>query len=116
MSEPRRKEHPSDQLLDDAGWEDTEPVSADERATGYLPDGLVTLRYLWDAVRRHAGLWLATALVGMLAGIAFPFVLPPPAVATTKLLLTHRSGDDPAQAIATDVRLAAAWTRPATRK
>src|SRR5690606_25697543 len=107
-----------DRRDDDTGWVEPDldsdsdtgseaDLDADlERQPGFPPDGLVTLRYLWDAVRRHAHIWIATAVLGLVAGLAFPFVLPPPAVATTKLLLTHRSGDDPAQAIATDVRLA----------
>lgn len=87
------------------GWPDDEDA-ADERPVGYPPDGLVTLRYLWDAVRRHARLWGGLALAGLLLGAVAPVLLPPPGEATTKLLLTHRPGDDPAEAIATDVQLA----------
>lgn len=102
MSAPWTQERPDGV----AGWPDGGLAPGDDRGAAYPPDGLVTLRYLWDAGRRHARLWLVTGLLGLVAGFVFPFVLPPPAVATTKLLVAHRSGDDPAQAIATDVRLA----------
>lgn len=95
----------SDGLRSEPGWEvDGDPD--DEQAGAPVPAGLVTLRYLWDAVRRHARLWLVTAVLGLVAGIAFPYVLPPASVASTKLLLTHQPGDDALTAMATDVSLA----------
>jgi capsular polysaccharide biosynthesis protein len=94
----------SEDIRSDAAWD---VGDADEdQPGGPVPAGLVTLRYLWDAVRRHARLWLVTAAVGLLAGIAFPFVLPAASVASTKLLLTHQPGDDALSAMATDVSLA----------
>lgn len=89
----------------DVDWSDEEDTSV-ELPVGYLPDGLVTIRYLWDAVRRHVRLWVTIALAGLLVGALTHVVLPPPNVAATKLLLTHAPGDDPLQAVATDVQLA----------
>lgn len=82
-----------------------EDETAVEPPVGYLPDGLVTLRYVWDAVRRHVRLWVAIALLGLLVGSLVPVVLPPPSEATTRLLLSHREGVDTLQAMATDVKL-----------
>ena len=85
--------------------DDEDPFDSDERSNSYPPDSLVTFRFLFDAIRRHARIWIAAAVVGLIAGIAAPMVLPPPSVASTKLLLTHRDGDDPARAMATDVSM-----------
>lgn len=99
----------SDGLRPDSAW-DVDDGADDDQPAGPVPAGLVTLRYLWDAVRRHARLWVATAVLGLIAGIAFPYVLPPASVATTKLLLTHHPGDDALTAMATDVDLATTAT------
>jgi capsular polysaccharide biosynthesis protein len=92
----------------DAAWELDD--TGDDQPGGPIPTGLVTLRYLWDAVRRHTRLWLVTGAVGLLVGIAVPFVLPAPSVASTKLLLTHQPGDDALSAMTTDVSLATTET------
>ncbi|MBO0828027.1 MAG: hypothetical protein J2P24_09620 [Streptosporangiales bacterium] len=92
-------------LRPDTAWEvDGGPDG--EQLAGPVPAGLVTLRYLWDALLRHARLWLFTAAVGLVVGVAFPHVLPPAGVASTKLLLMHQPGDDALTAMATDVSLA----------
>ncbi len=89
------------------GWlEDDDGLFADEPSTSFPPDALVTFRFLRDALRRHLRIWLVLAIVGLAAGIASNFVLPSPSVSSAKLLLTHRDGDDPARAMATDVSLA----------
>jgi len=76
-----------------------------EPSTSYPPSNLVTIRYLWDAVRRHTRVWLSTALVGLLGGVALQVVLPPASEASVTLILTHREGEDPARAVLTDLSL-----------
>jgi capsular polysaccharide biosynthesis protein len=89
------------------GWlEDDDGLFADEPSTSFPPDALVTFRFLRDAVRRHLRIWLVLALVGLAGGIASNFALPSPSVSSAKLLLTHRDGDDPQRAMATDVSMA----------
>lgn len=90
----------------DTTWvDDEDPFDTDERSASYPPDSLVTIRFLFNAIRRHSRIWIATAMVGLIAALAFPVVMPPASVSSTKLLLTHRDGDDPARAIATDVSM-----------
>ncbi|WP_410787992.1 Wzz/FepE/Etk N-terminal domain-containing protein [Kribbella sp. C-35] len=102
MSEHWRAEQPGPETV----WsDDDELYGIDERTDSYPPDGLVTLRFLKDAVRRHARLWIIVAILGVAAGTAVPFVMPPPAESSAKLLLTHREGDNLDTAMATDESL-----------
>ncbi|HZO70315.1 MAG TPA: Wzz/FepE/Etk N-terminal domain-containing protein [Kribbellaceae bacterium] len=87
-------------------YDDDELYDDDERSSSYPPDNLVTFRFLFDAVRRHKRLWIMFALAGLAAALALPVVLPPASNSSAKILLTHRDGDDPAEAMATDVSLA----------
>ncbi len=97
----------SDEPQPGRGWYDDDELYDDEERSGsYPPDSLVTFRFLFDAVRRHKKLWILTALLGVLGALAFPYVLPPASSSSTKVLLTHRDGDDPTEAMATDVSLA----------
>ncbi|MQA82463.1 MAG: hypothetical protein GEV10_29050 [Streptosporangiales bacterium] len=78
----------------------------DERPVDFPPEGLVTLRYLWDAVRRHVRLWGTLAIAGIVLGLVVPVVLPSNSEASVKLLLVHEIGEDPLAAMATDTSLA----------
>lgn len=90
----------------DRVWsDDDELFDVDERSASYPPDSLVTFRFLWDAVRRHVAVWLTVALAGVVIGLAIPYVLPPAVTSSTKLVMTHRPGDDPTAAMATDLSL-----------
>lgn len=89
----------------DLKWIDDDELLTDEPSTSYPPDNLVTLRFLWDAVRRHTRIWVAIAMIGLITGLAVPAVLPAASQSSAKLLLTHREGDDPVRAMATDVSL-----------
>lgn len=100
----------SEEVGTDPLWVDDDDLYADERSSSYPPDTLVTLRFLWDAVRRHVRVWVAIALVGLAAGLALPAVLPPTSTSSARLLLTHRDGDDPARAMATDASLVTTHT------
>lgn len=87
-------------------WTDEESIARSaEWSRDDPPDGLVTLRFLWNAVRRQVRLWFAIALVGLAAGALLPVVRPAPSLASTQLLLTHETGSNPAEAIATDASL-----------
>ncbi len=90
----------------DPGWADDDGLFVNEPSTAFPPDSLVTFRFLRDALRRHMRIWLVLAAVGLLAGLGSTFVLPQPHVSSTRLLLTHKDGEDPAKAMATDVNLA----------
>jgi capsular polysaccharide biosynthesis protein len=94
----------------ETAWTDDDDLFVDERSTAFPPDALVTVRFLRDAVKRHRRIWLVLAFAGLLAGLAMPTVLPPAHVSSVRLVLTHREGDDPARAAATDVSLATTHT------
>jgi capsular polysaccharide biosynthesis protein len=68
--------------------------------------GLTRLPYLSAALRRRARLWITTAVIGLLLGAAFSVLKPAPFQASTSVLLTHPLGDDPVEAMQTDVALA----------
>ncbi|HEY0474638.1 MAG TPA: hypothetical protein VGD34_23370 [Kribbella sp.] len=95
----------SEQVRPDPAWIDDDDPFADERSIAYPPDSLVTFRFLRDAVRRHLRVWLALAIIGFAVGATLPTLMPPSSVSSARLLLTHRDGDDPARAMATDVSL-----------
>jgi capsular polysaccharide biosynthesis protein len=59
-----------------------------------------------EPLARHRRLLLATALAGFCIGAAIPLLQPPEAIATTSLVLNHPVGDDPDEAMSTDVSLA----------
>lgn len=85
-------------------WVDDDEL-AEEWTTSYPPDNLITFRYIWAAIRRHVRVWIVVAVAGLIAGLALPAALPPASSSSVKLLLTHRQGDDPVRAMATDVSL-----------
>ena len=85
-------------------WVDDDEL-AEEWTTSYPPDNLITFRYIWAAIRRHVRVWIVVAVAGLVAALALPAVLPPASSSSVKLLLTHRQGDDPVRAMATDVSL-----------
>ncbi|RZT26871.1 subunit length determinant protein [Kribbella sp. VKM Ac-2569] len=102
MSEHWRAEQPGPETV----WsDDDELYGTDERTDSYPPDALITLRFLKDAVRRHARLWIAVAVLGLALGTAVPFVMPPASQSSAKLLLTHREGENVITAMATDASL-----------
>lgn len=103
MSEAWRQERLETTVADDIDLLGTE---RDERPAEFPPEGLVTLRYLWDAVRRHVRLWGTLAIAGIVLGLAVPLLLPADREASVKLLLVHEVGEDPLAAMATDTSLA----------
>ncbi|MFG1622951.1 YveK family protein [Kribbella sp. NPDC049227] len=98
-------------VVSQPAWTDDDGLFADDGpSTAYPPDALVTFRFLRDAVRRHLRIWLIIAIVGLAGGLASTVVVPTPNVSSTRLLLTHRDGEDPAKAMATDISLATTHT------
>ncbi|TDO69662.1 hypothetical protein EV651_101707 [Kribbella sp. VKM Ac-2571] len=91
-------------------WTDDDGLFDDERSASFPPDALVTFRFIRDAVRRHLRLWLILGLIGLAGGLASTVVLPAPSTSQTRLLITHRDGEDPTKAMATDVSLATTHT------
>ena len=68
--------------------------------------GLPDLPFIRAALRRGAWLWCTTAIVGVLLGLGLDPALSPAYHASTSVLLTHQIGEDPAEAILTDMALA----------
>ncbi len=84
----------------------TESFGAEPRppaAGGAAP--LVDLQGLFVAIRRRKRLWLATGLLGLIAGVAVGFVLPAPPTAVAKVIVVHQddSPTDSGTLIRTDV-------------
>jgi capsular polysaccharide biosynthesis protein len=100
----------SEPVRTDPGWTDDDDLFADEHSTAFPPDTLITLRFIRGAIRRHLRVWLVLAIVGLTVGLAMPTVLPPATVSSARLLLTHRDGEDPTRAMATDVSLVTTHT------
>ncbi|TCN42787.1 capsular polysaccharide biosynthesis protein [Kribbella orskensis] len=94
----------------DQVWDDDDDLFADERSSAFPPDSLVTFRFLRDAIRRHLRIPLVLAVVGLALGLAMPTLLPAADFSSARILLTHRDGDDPARAMATDVSLVTTHT------
>ncbi|TCC23695.1 hypothetical protein [Kribbella speibonae] len=91
-------------------WADDDGLFDNEKSAAFPPDTLVTFRFIRDALRRHLRIWLVVALVGLAGGLASTVVVPAPSTSQTRLLLTHRDGEDPTKAMATDVSLATTHT------
>ncbi|WP_103337350.1 Wzz/FepE/Etk N-terminal domain-containing protein [Amycolatopsis sp. CA-126428] len=66
---------------------------------------LVDLQRLFVAIRRRKRVWLATALLGLIAGAALAFVLPAPPTAVAKVIVVHQddSPTDSGTLMRTDV-------------
>lgn len=88
----------------DTSWriEDPDP---DEVSVGGPSSGFVSLHFLRSALRRRWPVWVATALVGMMLGIAWTVAVPSKSHGTVTLLLAHDAGVDPTTAMSTDVSL-----------
>lgn len=77
--------------------------SEDEAMIGISP--FVSVRTLVAALRRRWHLWVALAVLGLVLGLAFSFLLPPPYTATATILLQHPAGTDAERAMPTDLQL-----------
>ena len=86
-----------------------DPAEVDDRTPGGPTTGLVSLGFIWAALRRSARLWCALALVGLLIGGAYYVARPPAQKATVSLLLVDNPNQNPADEIQTDMALASSY-------
>lgn len=82
----------------------------DELEQGPLEAGssspaLVSLHFLLTALKRRWRVWVGLGCVGMLFGLTWAIVSPPPSVGTASLMLAHETSADPGLAMSTDVSL-----------
>ena len=82
------------------------PVSLEDRPPTRAGTGLVSLWYLWGALRRTAKYWGALALAGLIIGAGYIVAVPPPYHATVSVLLVGDPGQNPANEVLTDQTLA----------
>lgn len=76
-------------------------TSEDDIALGQM----IGLRSLWATIRRNRRVWLATGLLGLIAGASLPVVLPHKSTAVTNLYLAQTAGEDASNAMADNVSL-----------
>ena len=86
-----------------AGYED--PADLDDRAAGPAA-GLVSLGFLWAALRRTAWRWCTLAVLGLIIGAGYYVASPPTPTATTSLLLVDNPSQNPVNEVQTDLALA----------
>ena len=91
-------------------WAYDDVTAAEELPAAGFPAGLTSLSFIGAALRRRARLWCATAAAGLLIGLGLTLVIPPAYQASTSILLTHNVGEDPTQAMQTDVALSQSHT------
>ena len=61
--------------------------------------GLVSLGFIWAAIRRGARLWVVMAILGLLVGSGYYVKYPPAYKASTSVLLTYGPNESPASAV-----------------
>ena len=61
--------------------------------------GLVSLGFIWAAIRRSARFWIIMAIVGLLVGSSYYVKYPPAYKASTSVLLTYGPDESPASAV-----------------
>ena len=88
---------------DDFAAEEDQPVTE-------FASGLASLGFIRAALRRCAWLWCATAVAGLVCGVAFSVLSPPPYQASTSVLITHDPSSNQVDALQTDMALAASYT------
>jgi hypothetical protein len=72
-------------------------VSADQPAD--VATGLVSLGYLWAAVKRRSLVWCALAVIGLVVGLGAYTKYPPAYKAQASVLLTYGLDENPASAV-----------------
>jgi capsular polysaccharide biosynthesis protein len=61
--------------------------------------GLVSLGYVWSAIKRRARFWSILAIIGLLIGVGYYVKSPPSYKASTSVLLTYGPDESPASAV-----------------
>jgi capsular polysaccharide biosynthesis protein len=100
----------SDDGLPERLWAYDDFLAEEDPPVSDFSAGLVSLGYLKAGLRRSARLWCATAGLGLVCGLGLAVAAPPAYQATTTVLLTHNSSQDPTDAVSTDISLAGSHT------
>jgi capsular polysaccharide biosynthesis protein len=100
----------SDDGLPERLWAYDDFLAEEDPPVSDFSAGLVSLGYLKAGLRRSARLWCATAALGFVCGLGLAVAAPPAYQATTTVLLTHNSSQDPTDAVSTDISLAGSHT------
>ena len=100
----------SDDDLPERLWAYDDFLAEEDPPVSDFSAGLVSLGYLKAGLRRSARLWCATAALGLVCGLGLAVAAPPAYQATTTVLLTHNSSQDPTDAVSTDISLAGSHT------
>jgi capsular polysaccharide biosynthesis protein len=91
-------------------WAYDDFLADEDQPVSDFSAGLVSLGFIRAGLRRSARLWCATAALGFVCGLGLVVAAPPAFQATTTVLLTHNSSQDPTDAISTDISLAESHT------
>ena len=100
----------SDDGLPERLWAYDDFLAEEDPPVSDFSAGLVSLGYIKAGLRRSARLWCATAALGFVCGLGLAVAAPPAYQATTTVLLTHNSSQDPTDAVTTDISLAGSHT------
>ncbi|MFZ0173502.1 MAG: Wzz/FepE/Etk N-terminal domain-containing protein, partial [Acidimicrobiales bacterium] len=88
---------PIDEPLDDGST---------SRTPGRPVEQFVAIRTVMGALRRRRRLWVITAIIGLVLGLAVTVVITPKYTATSSLLLFHNPADDQTLDMANDAAIA----------
>ena len=88
-----------------ASWRAAPEVSDDRDSTGRPRPLLVSLHFIWAALRRRLAACLLCAILGVTAAGAYLLAFPPAHEATSTLLLTSDPQSDPTRSTTTNVSL-----------
>jgi capsular polysaccharide biosynthesis protein len=87
-------------------WDYDDLTATEDRPSGGLSGGLVSLAFITAALKRSARLLIFTALLGLLIGSGFYFRYPPAYHASATVLLVDSPSQDPATQIVNDQAMA----------
>ena len=79
--------------------------SSESQSPIVLVGRLVSLRFVWGALRRRRKIWLSLATLGLVVGISYHLAVPRSYNAYATLYLAQAPGTDPAAGIANDLAL-----------
>ena len=80
-------------------WGFNDSATDEEHPAADLATGLVSLGFIWAALRRSAKFCCATAVIGLLAGIGVFVKFPPTYQATASVLVTNNPTEQPLNAM-----------------
>lgn len=109
MKDPEQRttwQVPSGDFRDRLATYDADAPFDDEPVSPGTAPGLVSVGYLWSALRRRARFLAIFALLGLIIGAGYAAANPPKYTASTTVLLVDNPQINPADAIATDTALA----------